>query len=266
MIMVRLKTGQKIFIGFSVVLMIVIIVCFIVAYRMEKPLNDAQKVFLTVAEQVVIEPEKTDSEANNDVDANFLKEIDFDYLTSVNSDVKCWLYIPDTIINYPVMQENTVGEYSYLWTGLDKKWNGIGSLFTPAEPYDSAKDAHMLIFGHETYNGSMFGTLNRTYRMYDSMAEHEYAYLYYPDRVEKYKIALSKNIKSDDEVYELPYTFGASNYAHMIDGLKNNTVCVNDDTNLDEYKETLVLSTCRTNAGSTARFVAVFVKVDIYNY
>ena len=54
-------------------------------------------------------------------------ETDFEALKAVNKDSVAWLYSPDTVIDYPVMEAT---DYNYYLKHLPNgKWNANGSLF-----------------------------------------------------------------------------------------------------------------------------------------
>ena len=54
-------------------------------------------------------------------------EVDFDQLRQQNEDVTAWLYLPDSVINYPVLQHGD-NDY-YLTRQIDGSYNKNGSIF-----------------------------------------------------------------------------------------------------------------------------------------
>ena len=142
-------------------------------------------------------------------------EIDFDTLLAKNEDATRWVSIPGTPLNYPVMQERTVGKFSYLYAGLDKKYSSIGTPLTPAIPL-GIDDPHILLFGH-SFSGNhdlgfytIKGYFERSY-----FEEHPYVYVYYPDRTEKWLAIEIKNVMGTDKVYDIPYTYGSQDYKEL---------------------------------------------------
>lgn len=83
--------------------------------------------------------------------------IDFGYLQSVNEDIIGWISIPETHIDYPILQGTTLNEY--LNKGYDGSYNSLGSIFTYPEA-DLDEDVHVVLFGHRTFDQQMFGDLN----------------------------------------------------------------------------------------------------------
>lgn len=88
--------------------------------------------------------------------------VDWDALMAVNTDTIAWMYMPGTVINYPVV-----------WCGNDETYlrrtfggaygNSVdfGTLFLEGANNPDFTDAHNIIFGHAMKNGTMFGALYR---------------------------------------------------------------------------------------------------------
>lgn len=119
----------------------------------------------------VVVPEKPESEPSTDTtpkatEAPAIEEepvysINADYaaLSEVNSDVRGWLCIPDTGIDYPVMQCDN--NSSYLRRGLDGKYSRGGSAFLDCKIDLSSDPDVFLIYGHAmgTNSDLMFSPL-----------------------------------------------------------------------------------------------------------
>ena len=87
--------------------------------------------------------------------------INWDAVHNVNEEVKCWIYIPQTEIDYPVLQSAKWedNEY-YLKHDVYGNSSAAGSIYMPAEVEGIAeKDIHQIIIGHHMRNGSMFSYL-----------------------------------------------------------------------------------------------------------
>lgn len=190
------------------------------------------------------------------------REINWIDLCKINSDVTCWMYIPDTQIDYPVLQEPRYGEYFYLRRDIYKKEFISGSLFIPKLPDGYTEDAHLLIFGHNMRNGTMFSTLLE-YKSNKFYTDHPYIYMYYPDRTEKWEVWSAYHTSQNDIVYHIPYELGTEEYVNLlnsIDSKKSYTTSIKDvtsDTNI------LSLSTCDKTDNESGRFVLNAVMVDV---
>lgn len=245
--------------------------CGIYIYLETKDIEEDVAVVENVKQQVVLEPlilpvDTILAESKPvQTDQNLLRRIDFTELQSINTDATRWVYIPDTNIDYYVMQEQTVGEYYYLWRDIHKKQSSWGSILTPKEPMNM-EDAHLLLFGHHMRDKTVaFSSLN-LYNDQSYGEGHPYVYLYYPDRSERWKLWAVCNSNSSDMIYEIPYTLGSDAYQsliHNIDSIKTYGLGeVPDNTT-----QTLVLSTCRgSQGGSPLRFYIVCVLDDVYYY
>lgn len=101
-----------------------------------------------------------------------------------NNDFVGWLTIPDTRIDYPVMQRPEDEDY-YLTRGFDEANNKNGSLFADTdcqigrgtkEEYVIQPSGHIIIHGHSRKSGEMFGGLLR-YAEESYTREHSVIYL-----------------------------------------------------------------------------------------
>ena len=103
--------------------------------------------------------------------------IDFESLSSINSDIVGWLYIEGTKINYPIVQ----GEDNsyYLKHLFDGKYNSSGCIFLDTRNNADFSDRHSVIYGHNMRDGSMFAGLTK-YKKQAYYDEHPIALLVTP--------------------------------------------------------------------------------------
>jgi sortase B len=81
--------------------------------------------------------------------------IDWEGLAAVNSDVCGWIYIPGTVINYPVYQGKD-NDY-YLNTTAEGVYGVGGQIFIDYETTNPGMvDEQTVIYGHHLNNGTMF--------------------------------------------------------------------------------------------------------------
>lgn len=142
-------------------------------YYTEKEYAEGNAVYEDILADVVIPEEEVlgesseptseaDTEQVEDVSEAVQKEssvpaIDFASLKAINEDVVGWLYLPNTVINYPVVQ----GEDNsyYLKRLVDGSYNANGSLFVDCKNQMDFSDDNTLIYGHHMDSGKMFATL-----------------------------------------------------------------------------------------------------------
>lgn len=198
--------------------------------------------------------EKESVGENPVTDMNLLRRIDFDTLRGINPDAERWLYIPDTNIDYYVMQEPREGEYYYLWRDIYGNESSWGSLFTPAQGED---DAHLLIFGHHMSTHDYAFAAITDYASEDFASQHRYVYVYYPDRAERWTVWCAEHVYGNDAVYDSPYIKDTSEYAELLEHIRSKAeVELTAPPQSDE--DILVLSTChRAWGGASGRFVVV---------
>lgn len=186
----------------------------------------------------------------------FDREIDWDALFAINKDVKCWIYIPGTNIDYPVLQEQeSSNTFFYLNHDIYKNYNYMGCILCCKEPdgYED-KDAHLTFYGHKMLGKQMFGNLD-LYKNADFYAENSYVYVYYPDRTERWSVWSAFHTTKDDMIYEMPYEIGTNGYLDLINHIDSSKLYKTQSGTPDELENTLTLSTCdNPRGGHDGRF------------
>ena len=104
--------------------------------------------------------------------------VDFKALKKINPDIVAWIRIPDTSIDYPVVQGN---DDSYYLTHTFKKTEHVaGAIFLDSDNNADFSDDKNIIYGHNMKDGSMFRGL-RNFLGDKFLKEHHILYLYLPD-------------------------------------------------------------------------------------
>ena len=81
--------------------------------------------------------------------------VDWDALKAVNDDVVGWVYIPGTVVNFPVYQADD-NSY-YLHTSAEGEYSVGGQIFLDyANTAPGLVDYQSIIYGHHLRNGAMF--------------------------------------------------------------------------------------------------------------
>jgi len=86
----------------------------------------------------------------------------FRELQSINPDIKGWMRIPDTIIDYPVLQSSQDDPEHYLYLDYEEKYSKYGSLFFDARnnfDLSAPNSQSLIVYGHSMNDGRMFGSL-----------------------------------------------------------------------------------------------------------
>lgn len=132
--------------------------------------------------------------------ALYLLELDLEALRQVNPDVLGWIYIPDTVVDYPLMayEDNETG----LDTGWDGSRNSLGSIFLECMNRRDLSDFNTLIYGHHIRKGSMFGSL-KYYADEEYARSHALIYIVTEDHVRRYQVFSAYEADIDSDTYRL---------------------------------------------------------------
>lgn len=95
-------------------------------------------------------------------------------LSAEHSDSVAWLYIPDTNINYPVMQSGD-NEY-YTRRAVDGSYLYAGLLFMDYRCSSDFSDFNSVIYGHNMGNGTMFADIPH-YENEEYFMNHSFGWL-----------------------------------------------------------------------------------------
>ncbi len=131
-------------------------------------------------------------------------KINFDNLQKRNKDIYAWITIPQTGVDYPVLQSYEEDDDFYLNHNLDREWDINGSIYTEKHNSLDFTDPVTVIYGHEMLDGSMFNTLHK-FSDKEFFEKNKYIYIYLPDKVLTYTIVSA--YKSDDRHILNSYDF-----------------------------------------------------------
>ena len=105
--------------------------------------NENQEVIKEIKKNIKVKEEKV--------------EIDFDALKAINPDTVGYIKVNHTNIDYIVVKGNN-NNY-YLNHNFEKKWNVAGWVFGDYRNHFDETDKNLIIYGHNTKDGSMFDSL-----------------------------------------------------------------------------------------------------------
>jgi len=89
-----------------------------------------------------------------------LIDVDFSNLKEINKDTIGWIQVPNTNINYPIVK--TKDNDYYLNHSFEKKKNEAGWIFMDYRNNINEFDKNTIIYGHNRFNKTMFGSLKDT--------------------------------------------------------------------------------------------------------
>lgn len=172
------------------------------------------------------------------------KVLDWDYLKEQNEDIYAWIYIPDTMIDYPILQHETDDSY-YLEYNLDGSKGYPGCIYTERVNDKDFTDHNTLIYGHNMKNGTMFRDLH-SFADKSFFEEHPYVFIYTPEEIFVYEIFGAYKF-TDAHIlynYDCYSSDGFASYLEMIEtdyGTKGN---FKDGVEVTGSDRIITLSTC----------------------
>lgn len=169
----------------------------------------------------------------------------FEELIAVNSDVRAWVSLDNTKIDYPILQGVT--NLSYINTDVYGNFALAGSIFLDSRNDANFRDTYSLLYGHNMENGRMFGDLN-LYKEESFFRENQTGVLILPDRVYKLEIYACLIVSASEELI-----FEPSQWQGDIDKLirftENNALYLNNDLaksvkSVNKVPQILSFTTC----------------------
>lgn len=203
---------------------------------------------------------------------NRTESIDWEALWKVNRDIVAWLKIPETKVDYPVVQTKNNSEY--LSRDINGDYSIYGAIFLDERLYgtDLGTNPNNIIYGHNMgrWTDVMFGTL-KEYLSSPYLKGHERVILYAPEGTYHYRIASVAYATESSDIYKTEFKETV-----FTDWVKEQTEkslyrCSGEDIinayadrfsgenpdkkELSEYGNTLTLSTCDTTHGNDKKIV-----------
>lgn len=182
--------------------------------------------------------------------------VDFERLTAQYPDVVAWIYCPDTIIDYPIMQAEN--NEKHLRTLPDGTWNIAGTLFMDYRNAEDFSDSNSIIYGHNMKNDSMLGTLP-DYSNQEYYEANPHWYLLTPTADYKIELIAGYVTHSTSEAYAIPGT--AEERESLIQTSLENSDFV-AEVEIAENENLITLSTCSYEYDD-ARYVLVGVLKEL---
>lgn len=169
---------------------------------------------------------------------------DFTGLQEMNPDIYAWIFVPDTAVNYPVVQRAGDANY-YLRRDIEGNRSTPGTIFTQYYNNKDWTDNLTVVYGHNMRDGSMFGSLHY-FEDSQFFQEHPYIYIYTPDYTLVYQVFAS--YEYSDIHLLLNYTMNDRDtftlYLGQVLALDGLNVNINRDVEVTADDRVLTLSTC----------------------
>ncbi len=207
-----------------------------------------------------IKNKNNDSITINKTDNDFLTyDIDWETLKNQNPDTIAYLRVNGTNIDYVVVK-GTDNSY-YLKHNFNKEYNTAGWIFLDYHNKFDGTDRNTIIYGHNTQDNSMFGSLkNALNESWYNNEDNLIIDLVSEEGLKKFKVFSVYTIEKED--YYITTEFNSDNeYLDFLNTIKNRSI---NDFNVDLTSEDqiLTLSTCVT--GGVMRVVLHAKLISIY--
>lgn len=131
-----------------------------VTYPSEEPTASTE---LPSKEEVIVPP--------SIVEKGYLLECQ--ELYQMNNDLVGWISVPDTLINYPVLQTGKNTRDYYLRRDFYKKYNRHGCIYASEDCNVFSPSDNVTLYGHCMKDGTMFAPLNG-YKEYEYWYNNQY--------------------------------------------------------------------------------------------
>lgn len=183
--------------------------------------------------------------------------IDFAAVQLQYPNAYAWIQIPDTPVDYPIMQSTAEMEDDYYLTHtIDGEENLPGAIYTQrSQNQKDLSDPVTVIYGHNMRNDSMFGTLSE-YQKEEYREEHPYIYVYTPGYCYEYEIFAAVTYASDLILNRYDCNHSEEAFAAFLTSLQEDSVLpkwIKEDCSVTTQDQIIVLSTCNNN--ETQRFI-----------
>ena len=217
----------------DIILVICIIVFFLTLSQLISIFNNYKSeriVYDNIRDKVTSsEPEENNGSELVDI----YKGVDLELAIDINRETMCWIYIPDTNIDYPIVKADD--NKKYLDTMFEGSEGMCGTLFIDHRIADMS--ANVIVYGHNMKDGSMFHDL-RNYENYDWRQRHKSVYISFERyNPKEYKVVAVMEIESTSILYEKIL----ENDNSAIDTIKK----MDSRHEVEQGKSIFCLSTCK---------------------
>lgn len=177
--------------------------------------------------------------------------VDFENLCAVNEDIIGWIWIPDTRINYPLLQGENNTEY--LRTAYNLEPSRYGSVFMDYRNAPDFTDTNTIIYGHNMRNDAIFGTLS-DFEDLEFAEEHTDMYIFTEEATYHYRIFSAYTAR----IYEFPYIINfdfVKSHEEFLQFIVDESVSLKREEPLTLEDRVVTLSTCLSTSSYSKRFV-----------
>jgi len=205
-------------------------------------------------------PEKSQKEEPDLTNKPIEIPIDFESLQAEYPDIYAWIRIPDTKVDYPIVQSANNQEY-YLNHTIEGDEGLPGSIYTQNLNKKNFSDKNTVIYGHNMKNGTMFGGLHQ-YMDASYMRAHPIIFIYTSKHIYQYQVfaAVTYDNRHILQSYDFNDDVQYQEYLDSLYDVRNLKTYIDTDVNVTTKNRIITLSTC--NGNSEQRFLVEAVLVS----
>ena len=227
--------------------------------------KNAGKEYEEIKEEVTKEVQEKQADTSDEKEAPKMPievPVDFTALQQRNPDVYAWIQIPNTAVDYPILQSSTDNAY-YLNHTIDREEKREGAIFTENFYTKTFEDPNTVIYGHDMKNGSMFQSIHN-YMDRSFFDTNRDITIYMPDQILHYKIFAA--YLTDNKHLLMNYNFwNQEEYKQYLDSIfskRDMNAFVDTSMEVTNEDKIITLSTCYAGI-STQRYLVQAVLVSI---
>lgn len=197
-------------------------------------------IYESIANTVLVQDQTQDADENTTDKVVPFKYV-HDELLRINPEGIGYLYIPSVSVELPLVQ-GTDNDY-YLTHTFNRRTNGAGALFEDYRISGGLSSSHVIVYGHNMKNGSMFAGLTKylTPSFYQTEG-NDLFYIYTQNKMITYKIFAAYISEPVSDTYT--YNFGSldslRSYAESMKALS----AYNTGVDISNATQIVTFSTC----------------------
>lgn len=170
------------------------------------------------------------------------KNLDWESIKATNPDIYAWLYVPDTDVDYPVLQHPEDDTF-YLLHNLDGSEGRPGCIYSEKEyNHKDFDDSVTVLYGHNMRNGTMFRSLHN-FEEEEFFSRERFIYIYTPDGNYAYEVFGAFELDDRHLLYGWDFSLPGALEGYLA-VLKKDLSGHIKDVEITEDDKLIILSTC----------------------
>lgn len=193
--------------------------------------------------------------------------VDWDALRAVNPDIVAWIYVPDSPINYPVVQGDDNEEYLHKAFDGSTGWlASAGTIFLDSTNSSDFSDRNSALYGHHMNDGSMFASLS-DWQNNDEFNAHRDIYVLTPQGNYRLKTFALVKTTGDDALVQTTFSSDESYQSYIQDKLDRSVTTQQGEVlSAADIRQSMLFSTCEySQADGRAVLFAAVVETTVAN-